>query len=253
MDMFTHTTFSKVMALRAVSAASLILVMCAFFAASYIPSSMALAVAVAGFTFMWVITAPVITVHYVYGIAPNLRWLLARKRRLSALPGLRRLAERMDAPLPRRIELVAADKPNAGTDGTTLSITTGFVPYLRTSVGEASLAHELAHAKLHHPIKRLLAVAALCFVSWQFGALFTEIHTVTGTVVSLSAFFTLQALVFPLISRKMEYDADSLAIKVVKPSAMIGALKTLVPTERWDLESDSHPSVRARIQRLRTK
>ena len=121
------------MALRAVSAASLILVMFAFHAASYIPASMALVVAVAGLTFVWVLTVPVVTIHYVSGIAPNFRWLFARKRALGTPPGLKWLAEMMGAPLPRRIELVMIDKPNASTDGTTLSITSGLAPYLRTS------------------------------------------------------------------------------------------------------------------------
>ena len=51
-----------------------------------------------------------VAVLYVSGIAPNLRHLVARKRTLSTLPGLTKLAEKMGAPLPRRIKLVTIDK-----------------------------------------------------------------------------------------------------------------------------------------------
>ena len=121
---------------------------------------------------------------------------------------------------------------------------------MRTSIGEAILAHELAHAKLGHFIKHLLAVAAVTNVSWLFAAQLSALGDATGAVVGVLAFITLQAFLIPLVSRKMEYDADALAVKVVEPSAMIEALKTVVPRERWELESDSHPSVRARIQKL---
>lgn len=251
MDKFTYKTFSKLMVLRAVSAASLILMMIAFLATSFIPSSMTLAVALAGFTFVWVLTAPVVTVHYVYGIVPNLRWPLARKRTLSTLPGLAGLAERMGAPLPRWIKLVANDKPNARTDGTTLSITTGLEPYIGTWVGEAILAHELAHAKLGHFIRHAWAACGMGFVTLLFLGQFSVLDDVTGAVVGAVAFITLLAFVSPLMSRKMEYEADALAAQFVGRSAMIGALKTLVPTEKRGLESDSHPSIRARVQRLR--
>ena len=149
--------------------------------------------------------------------------------------------------------MVAIDKPNAGINGTTLFITTGFEPYIGTNFGEAILAHELAHAKLRHFIKHALVVVGIATVSLVFTGQISALDDVTGLVVCVSAFTTLLAFVSPLVLRKMEYEADALAVKVVEPSAMIGALKAMVPAEEWDHESDSHPSVKARIQRLQMK
>ena len=197
------------------------------------------------------LTVPYVIVLYITSIKLDFRWLLARKRTRRTPTSLTRLAKEMGAPLPRRTMLVTMDRPNAGTDGTTLFITSGMEPYLCTSVGEAVLAHELAHAKLRHHVKHLLVVEAVLLIAYLFGAQIWPLQNQIGAAMGVLAFLTLGAFVFPWVSRRMEYDADALACKVVGPTAMIGVLKVLVPTERWALESDSHPSAKARTQRLR--
>ena len=246
--MFTQQAYTWLTALRAISAVSLIVLICALLAEPYNPLTLTTAVAVC--TLTWMLTAPWVAILYVAGIKLNLDWLLARKWTRRTPPSLARLSRAMGAPLPRRTKLVAIDKANAATDGTTLFITRGFEPYLGTSVGEAVLAHELAHMKSGHGLKHSLLIGAVLFSSWQFGAQFWAFHDVIGVAMGGFAFLTLGAFLFPLASRRMEYDADALACRVVEPAVMISALEILVPAERWVLESDSHPSVKARIQRL---
>ena len=113
-----------------------------------------------------------------------------------------------------------------------------------------TIAHELAHAAGHHSTKTLAVVAALAVIACLFGAPFSAIHYLATAAMGALAFLTLTAFVFRLVSRQMEYDADAKAATVFGPGAMIATLQFLVPSEQWGLESDSHPSIRARVRRL---
>ncbi len=185
-------------------------------------------------------------------ILRGLRWSLARPQPRPSPPRLARLAKALGAPILSPTKVVDIDKPNAWTDGTALFITRGFEPYLETAVGEAILAHELAHAKLQHRTTYLLLFAAVFSISLLFGVQFSAFSDALVVAMTHFAFFTLGAFVVPLASRRMEHDADALACKVVEREILIRALKFLKPIERWGLESDSHPSVEARIHRLRS-
>ena len=156
----------------------------------------------------------------------------------------------MNSPIPREVQVIASSKLNAATDGFTLVITSGLERELLTSTGQTIIAHELAHAGYRHSVKTLVAVAALGVVACLPGAPFTAIHDWAAAVMGTLAFLTLMAFVLPLISRQMEYDADAKAATVFGPRAVITTLQSLVPSDKWDLESDSHPSVRARVRRL---
>ena len=129
-------------------------------------------------------------------------------------------------------------------------ITSGMERELFTSRSETIIAHELAHAEFRHSPKTLAAVTALAVVACVLGAPFSAIHDLAAAVMGTLAFLTLTAFVLPLVSRRMEYDADAKAATVFGSRAMIATLQSLVPSEKWDLESDSHPSIQARVRRL---
>ena len=210
-------------------------------------------VAVAVFAGAWMLTMPWVFLQSISSCKPNLRWFLARKRTRETPRIVKTLAKEMGVSVPHRTKLVAMDKVNAATNGRTLFITNAFEPYLCTSIGEAVLAHELAHMKGRHNEKTLLVLIALLLISYLFAAQFAAIHSLIGIIMGVLAFLTLFVFVLPLVSRAMEYEADSLASKVVGPAAMMRALETFVPTERLVLESDTHPSASARIERLRSR
>ena len=201
---------------------------------------------------VWMFTAPGIALHYLSGFELGFGRPWTRKRTQPNPPVLSKLAKAMNAPLPHQTKLVPIDKPNAATNGTTLFITRGLEPYLEGCEGEAVLAHELAHAKLQHHNKDTLVVMGVGLIAYLFGAQFWEAHAFMGWFMGVLAFLTLGAVVFPFVSRRMEYDADALASTVVGPTSMIGALTTLVPRDKWAKESDSHPSVEARIRSLQS-
>ena len=236
--------------MRAVSAISLVIVLGLLLAERYL--SLRLTDLVVVCAAVWMLTAPCSIAPFMVSILRRLRWSLARPQPRPSPPSLARLAKALGTPILSPTMVVDIDKPNAWTDGTTLFITRGFEPFLETADGEAILAHELAHAKLQHPIKYGLLLMAVAFISLLFGVQFSAFHDALAVAMTLFAFLTLGALVFPVASRRMEHDANAEACKVVDPAVLIRAIKALKPREQWGLESDSHPSVEARIHRIRS-
>ncbi len=131
------------MALRTVSAGSLLVVMCALLTAPFIPPS--LTPVVAGCALTWMLTAPMVTALSVTSIKLDLRSLFARTRTTYTPWIVVRLAKRMGAPVPRKVQVVTSDRLNAATNGITLFITSAMEPELLTRTGEGAIAHELAH------------------------------------------------------------------------------------------------------------
>ena len=236
--------------MRAVSAISLVIVLGLLLAERYL--SLRLTDLVVVCAAVWMLTAPCSIAPFMVSILRRLRWSLARPQPRPSPPSLARLAKALGTLILSPTMVVDIDKPNAWTDGTTLFITRGFEPFLETADGEAILAHELAHAKLKHRTKHLQLFGIVFFISLLFGVQFSAFHDALAVAMTLFTFFTLGAFVFPLASRSMEYDADALACKVVEPDTLIRALKALRPKERWGLESDTHPSLEARIHRLQS-
>ena len=250
MSMSTSRTYILVTLLRAICAGSLVFVIGSLFAEPYI--AMPVNVVVAIFAGVWMLTMPWVFLQSISSCKPNLRWVLARKWTRETPRIVMTLAKEMGVSVPRRTKLVAMDRVNAATNGRTLFITRAFEPYLCTRIGEAILAHELAHMKRQHNDKTMLILLALLLISCLFAAQFAAFHNLIGIVMGVLAFLTLVVFVLPLVSRAMEYEADALASKVVGPAPMIRALETIVPPERLVLESDTHPSTAARIERLRS-
>ena len=251
MGMFYRQAYSRIMALRATSAGSWAILVCTLFAAALgnPPSWITLVGGCA--VFVWMATAPGTIMSYFAGMNWKLNWRMTQGSTIPTPWSVVRLARTMGAPIPCQVQVVASDQLNAATDGTTLFMTSAMERESLTRSGENIIAHELGHVKSGHPRKRTQVVIAVAVVSLLFGAPFLAVHEIMSAVMGVLAFLTLMALVSPLASRQMEYDADAEAAVVGGRTAMIAALLWLAPSEKWDLESDSHPSIQARVQRLR--
>lgn len=249
MSMYSPSTYAWIIALRATNIASLGTWMCMVLLAPFNPPSFAVLVGACALL-IWVVTTPCAVRSFLPSIKQNFRLRFARKQTTYTPWNVVRLARMMNSPIPREMQISASNKLNAATDDFTLFITSGMERELLTNIGATTLAHELAHAQYRHSSKTLAAMAALAVLACLIGAPFSAIHELAAAVMVILAFLTLTAFVWPLISRKMEYDADAKASAVFGPRAMIATLQSLVPRERWDLESDSHPSIRARVRRL---
>ena len=249
MGMYSPSTYARIIALRATNIASLGTWMCVVYLAPFNPPGFAVLVGACALL-IWIVTTPCAIRSFLPGIKQNFRLRFARKQTTYTPWSVVRLARMMNSPIPREVQVSASSKLNAATDDFTLFMTSGLERELLTSIGETTIAHELAHAEYRHSFKTLVAVVALAVVACLLGAPFSAIHDLAAAVMGMLAFLTLTAFVSPLISRQMEYDADAKAATVFGPRAMITTLQSLVPSEKWDLESDSHPSIRARVRRL---
>lgn len=108
-------------------------------------------------------------------------------------------------------------------------------------------AHELAHRKAHHPLKRL-GMLLLAFMPIVY---FISLMQLPG-IVNLLLVFAAYALVLPIASWHFEYEADSIAAQFVGKQLMITALLRLSEANAIDIKRDtySHPSISKRIHRL---
>ena len=236
--------------LRALSAGALTLVIVLICTEPYITIRLGIVFSIIAST--WIITMPWVFFMSACICKPDIRFILARKRTVESPLFVTAISKELGMRKTPKLKTIAIDKLGASTDGTTIFITNGFEPYLHTKIGRAVIAHELAHIKRKHFVKISAVFTVLFIVSCLFGAQFVELHYLMSLGMGVSAFLTLFAFVIPQISRQMEYQADKLACKVVGSAAMIEALKSVVPTERWGLESDTHPSICARIEKLST-
>ncbi len=110
----------------------------------------------------------------------------------------------------------------------------------------ALVGHEITHLKRHHHIKMLL---------WTMGlpTLLTLPLVKVGTpgIVHDIVFYALFFMVFLFVSWHNEYDADAGAARIAGPKNTISLLKKIAPKAQWRHESETHPSVRSRILKLR--
>jgi Zn-dependent protease with chaperone function len=110
----------------------------------------------------------------------------------------------------------------------------------------ALVGHEITHLKRRHHIKMLLwtiAVPALL----TFPLIVVGSPGIVYDIVFYAAFF----MVFLFVSWHNEYDADAGAARIAGTKNTISLLKKIVPKGQWRHESETHPSVRSRILKLK--
>lgn len=139
---------------------------------------------------------------------------------------------------------------------------------------EAVLAHELGHFKMRHVVRRmawtfavsLLMLAALGFLkdqAWFYQSL--GVNYPASNAMALTLFFLVVPVftfllrpVLSAYSRKHEFEADAYAARYSSARELVSALvklykhnaSTLTPDPLHSAFYDSHPSAKARIERL---
>jgi Zn-dependent protease with chaperone function len=108
-------------------------------------------------------------------------------------------------------------------------------------------AHELAHVKAKHPMRRfavliLASIPVLLFISL--------LHL--PSIVNLLLVFSAYGLILPKVSWHFEYEADAIAATWVGIQPVIKGLRSLAEAKHADITRDtySHPSISNRISRL---
>jgi Zn-dependent protease with chaperone function len=123
----------------------------------------------------------------------------------------------------------------------------------------AVLAHECAHRDLHHLVRS--AVAGLVVTPVVTGAGYVVVATAgSGSWVALLCFLVIgpevAAALTLALGRSHEYAADRVAADRVGADAMARALERITPRSSgnphwWQVYRHSHPTLAARIERLR--
>ena len=137
-----------------------------------------------------------------------------------------RMAARLGVNPPKNMRVVPGFHLNAWVNKETLVVTEGLRSCLWTSAVEGILAHEMAHLSGKHCEKK----------TWTSVGLVLSIIVVVGLVDNLSwpvwtaVALTIWPLFMPILSRRLEYDADTRAAKVVGVRKMCLSLRVL--TER---------------------
>lgn len=108
----------------------------------------------------------------------------------------------------------------------------------------ALVAHEFAHLKYQHWANFIFPVLAMYLV-----VLVLSLTASPPIVTNLTA-VAASILVFVIVSWRNEYAADAGAAKYAGEESMISLLRKLRPVEKWDFETETHPSINARISKL---
>jgi len=110
----------------------------------------------------------------------------------------------------------------------------------------ALAAHEFAHKqKRHREFQLLFVVLAMAFVYFTSRNAPVEVQF----ILPLASFL----VVLLVTSRNNEYIADRCAVESTSNETVESALKKTEPPGRWSREYESHPSIKARIERLSRK
>lgn len=121
-------------------------------------------------------------------------------------------------------------------------IVTNAVLSLPDDERDAVLAHELGHLKpFQATLTYLLAYSVMFYAS-----IFAHVNSVVAIVGSTAWFLVFRTI----IGHALEYNADATSRRFIDSKALAQALKDLVRPEKWDITSDTHPSVNDRIARL---
>lgn len=174
-------------------------------------------------------------------------WSKERPREERVPESVIRMAARLGVNPPKRLMVVPGYNFNAWVNRETLTVTEGLWSSLWTTAAEGILAHEMAHLSGKHSEKR----------GWATFGLILSIIVVVGLIDNLSwavwsaVALTIWPLFMPLLSRRLEFNADKQAAKVVGVDKMCLSLRILTERSRWPLELDSHPSIQRRLDNLK--
>jgi len=146
---------------------------------------------------------------------------------------------------------------NAYANGTTIEIGQPVLDSLDSVSIKGVFAHELAHIKRNHTLKKWRLLFGVVFVSgvlfggilYGFGPLASSPFACTALSIILIG---LMGIAMRFISWPCEYEADLMADQCVKQGAVASSLKAIATLRKMDFTRDfyGHPSVNRRIANL---
>lgn len=179
------------------------------------------------------------------------RLTLSRKHRIyfdfPDLEMLKNLADEMKVKLNKKHPFALTEGlDNAFYDPLHGRIVLGetIINKLETAERLALAAHELTHVKKNH---YFIQFAGLPFILFIFVALTLrrELDWIFGLV-----FIASFCMLFPIVSRRMEYQADAGAASKTRIDVVISQLRKTEDPKRWGRETVTHPSTNSRVNRL---
>ena len=202
---------------------------------------------------IWVATIPVTMSAFMSRSLPekfiDIRslWSGGRSRGVRVPEVVERMAARLGVDPPKSMRVVPGLHLNAWVNKDTLSITEGLRSCLWTPAADGILAHEMAHLSGKDCEKKTWASVGLIFSIILVVVLIDNFSWAVWSAVAL----TIWPLFMPLLSRRLEYKADTRAANVVGVDKMSLSLRALDERSRWNLEHDSHPSTQKRLDNLK--
>ena len=152
---------------------------------------------------------------------------------------------------------ILTDGCNAYAEGSTIHIGQTVIDNLDSVSLKGVVAHELAHIKGNHDLKRRCLVTGLVVAS---GVLFQAVlygFGPSGSTAVACATQSIMVIGFMGIAMRFvlwpfEYSADTVADQCVKQGAVASALKAIAMLRKMDITRDfyGHPSVNKRIESL---
>ena len=198
---------------------------------------------------VWILLLPFTIGQYVLQLVPkDLRSALrfVRTKEVRVPSGVGEVAKRLNVRPPKVMKVMKGSHLNAGVDNQDLYITEGLRECLWTQMGTAVMAHEMAHLACKHNLRRMVVMTmalfgAMTIASVMGDPIWLTLLVTTGTIVPV---------VYPLMSRHFEFEADRRAASVVGIESMANALQVVAERSEWGVESDTHPSTDRRLERL---
>ena len=173
-------------------------------------------------------------------------WSFSRWREEPVPQAAVSLAQKLNTRPPKVMKVEPGSHINAAVMGNVLVITEGLRQRLGTRTAEGILAHEIGHLAGRHSIKMAIALHLTTFCIIVTVAMIDNYSWAVLAAVTL----TFLPVSWPLLSRRLEYDADRRAATVVGSETMSHALRNMVGKPLWGRESDTHPSIENRLARL---
>ena len=152
---------------------------------------------------------------------------------------------------------VFANLRNAYASGTTIEIGQPVLDSLDNVSTKGVLAHELAHIKRNHSLRR--GRLFLCIglgLGLLFGGILCGFNSLGPQLFPCGALSVVMigliSIAMPFISWPFEYEADSMADQYVKEGAVASSLKVIARLRKMDVTRDFywHPSINRRIANL---
>ena len=202
---------------------------------------------------IWVAIIPVTMSAFMSRSIPDIwvrmrsLWSRERPREERVPEPVKRMAARLGVNPPKRMMVVAGFQFNAWVNKETMVVTEGLWSSLWTTAAEGILAHEMAHLSGKHSEKKGWATFGVIFSIIVVVGLIDNLSWAVWSAVAL----TIWPLFMPLLSRRLEYNADKQAAQVVGVKKMCLSLRVLTERSRWPLELDSHPSIQKRLDNLK--